>query len=93
MTEPCTPNIYLEPNEATTWTKIKTTIQNYLTQQWRLGALTGLKPEQAFFVKVGLHETMTALDISENRINIECGIAPVRPAEFIIFRLQLTSST
>ena len=82
-----------EPNEATTWTKIKTTIQNYLTQQWRLGALTGLKPEQAFFVKVGLHETMTALDISENRINIECGIAPVRPAEFIIFRLQLTSST
>lgn len=55
---------------------------------WRNGALAGAKPEHAFFVKVGLGETMTALDILEGRLNIEIGLAAVRPAEFIILKFS-----
>ena len=63
-------------------------IENFLLQQWRAGALAGAKPEQAFFVKVGLGVTMTALDILEGRMNIEIGMAVVRPAEFIILKFS-----
>lgn len=73
-----------EPNDANTWVKVKGMIENFLTLQWRAGALQGAKPDQAFFVKVGLGETMTALDILEGRMNVEIGMAVVRPAEFII---------
>jgi hypothetical protein len=50
--------------------------------------LAGAKPEDAFFVKVGLGTTMTALDILEGRMNIEIGMAVVRPAEFIILKIS-----
>ena len=50
------------------------------------GALAGAKPEQAFYVKIGLGETMTALDILEGRMIVEIGMAVVRPAEFIILK-------
>ena len=63
-------------------------IENFLTLQWRAGALAGAKPEQAFFVRVGLGETMTAQDILEGRMNIEIGMAVVRPAEFIILKFS-----
>ena len=62
-------------------------VENFLTLQWRQGALQGAKPEQAFFVKVGLGQTMTAQDILDGRLIIEIGIAMVRPAEFIIIRI------
>lgn len=78
-----------EPNDATTWMKIKAIIENYLLSIWREGALTGNKPEQAFYVKTGLGVTMTALDILEGRMIIEVGLAPVRPAEFIILKFSL----
>lgn len=77
-----------EPNNPKTWTLIKSMIENYLTEQWRAGALQGLKPQEAFFVKAGLNETMTQLDILEGRLIIEIGMAAVRPAEFIIIRLM-----
>lgn len=77
-----------EPNDARLWTKVKTTINNYLTLKWRDGALAGAKPEDAFFVKVGLGETMTAQDILEGRLAVEIGMAPVRPAEFIILKFS-----
>jgi phage tail sheath protein FI len=77
-----------EPNDKNTWTKIKTMIENYLTLKWRDGALMGAKPEEAFFVHVGLGETMTALDILEGRMIVEIGMAVVRPAEFIILRFS-----
>lgn len=63
-------------------------IENYLTVQWREGILVGAKSEQAFFVKVGLGETMTQLDIPEGRMIIEIGMAVVLPAEFIIIRFM-----
>ena len=63
-------------------------IENFLTLQWRAGALAGAKPEQAYYVNVGLNETMTALDILEGRMIVEIGMAVVRPAEFIILRFS-----
>jgi phage tail sheath protein FI len=75
-----------EPNDQGTWVRVRAMIENFLTVQWRQGALAGAVPQQAFFVKVGLGETMTAQDILEGRMIVEVGMAVVRPAEFIILR-------
>jgi len=80
--------VVFEPNDANTWVRVKAMIESFLTKQWRAGALAGEKPEHAFFVKVGLGLTMTALDILEGRLNIEIGMAVVRPAEFIILKFS-----
>lgn len=81
------PSVF-EPNDAQTWTKLKVMIENFLSKLWREGALAGAKPEDAFFVNVGLGKTMTALDILEGKLIIEVGIAAVRPAEFIILKFM-----
>ncbi len=83
-----TAQFVFEPNDANTWIKVKSMIENFLVLQWRAGALAGATPEQAFFVKVGLNETMTALDILEGRMIVEIGMAVVRPAEFIILQFS-----
>ncbi|SEG25275.1 phage tail sheath family protein [Algoriphagus boritolerans] len=80
--------VVFEPNDANTWLRVKTMIENFLTTLWRDGALAGAKSEQAFFVRVGLGQTMTALDILEGRMNVEIGLAAVRPAEFIILKFS-----
>ncbi len=77
-----------EPNDGTTWVRLRAMIENYLTNLWRLGALAGSKPEQSFYVKVGLGQTMTFDDILNGRLIVEIGLAPVRPAEFIILRFS-----
>jgi len=77
-----------EPNDANTWVKVRAMIENFLILQWRAGALAGAKAEHAFYVKVGLGQTMTALDILEGRMIVEIGMAVVRPAEFIILRFS-----
>jgi hypothetical protein len=77
-----------EPNDANTWVKVRSMIENFLVLQWRAGALQGAKPEDAFYVRVGLGQTMTALDILEGRMNVEIGMAVVRPAEFIILKFS-----
>jgi hypothetical protein len=77
-----------EPNDANTWIRVRAMIENFLTLQWRAGALQGAKAEHAFFVQVGLGTTMTAVDILEGRMIVEIGMAPVRPAEFIILRFS-----
>lgn len=77
-----------EPNDANTWTKVKGMIENFLVLQWRAGALMGAKPDEAFFVHVGLGETMTALDVFEGRMIVEIGLAVVRPVEFVILRFS-----
>lgn len=87
-TKKATSNFVFEPNDANTWTKVRSMIENFLKIQWRNGALAGAKPEQAFFVKVGLGETMTSLDILEGRMIVEIGMAVVRPAEFIILKFS-----
>ena len=77
-----------EPNAAPLWARVKGMIDNYLIQKWREGALQGAVPEDAFFVKIGLGQTMTAQDILEGRLIVEIGMAVVRPAEFIILRFM-----
>ena len=77
-----------EPNDANTWVKVKAMIENFLINQWRSGALAGAKPEHAFYVKIGINETMTAFDILEGRMIVEIGLAVVRPAEFIILKFS-----
>jgi phage tail sheath protein FI len=77
-----------EPNDANTWTRVRAMIENFLTLQWRAGALQGSTPEQAFYVNVGLNVTMTSLDILEGRMIVEIGMAVVRPAEFIILQFM-----
>jgi phage tail sheath protein FI len=77
-----------EPNNANTWIKVKGMIDNYLTNKWKDGALVGAKPDDAFFVKIGLGTTMSAQDILEGRMNVEIGMAVVRPAEFIILKFS-----
>lgn len=77
-----------EPNDANTWVRVRAMIENFLTLQWRAGALMGSKPEQAFFVRVGLGQTMTAVDVLEGRLIVEIGMAVVRPAEFIVLRFM-----
>ncbi|SHL39531.1 hypothetical protein SAMN05444266_103190 [Chitinophaga jiangningensis] len=77
-----------EPNDANTWVKVKGMVENYLTTLWRQGALAGAKTDQAFFVRVGLGQTMTEQDILEGRLIVEIGMAAVRPAEFIILRFS-----
>lgn len=83
-----TEQFVFDPNDANTWVKVRAMIENFLVLQWRAGALQGSKPEEAFFVRVGLGETMTALDILEGRMIVEIGMAVVRPAEFIILRFS-----
>lgn len=87
-TKKATEAFVFEPNDANTWVKVRAMIENFLTLQWRAGALAGAKPEQAFYVSVGLNRTMTALDILEGRMIIEIGMAVVRPAEFIILKFS-----
>ena len=77
-----------EPNDANTWVKVRGMIENYLTQKWREGALAGATTKDAFFVRCGLGVTMNAQDILEGRMNVEIGMAVVRPAEFIVLKFS-----
>jgi uncharacterized protein len=77
-----------EPNDVSTWLKVKGMIESYLYGLWERGALAGATPEAAYFVHVGLGKTMTAQDVLEGRMIVKIGVAAVRPAEFIV--LQFT---
>lgn len=80
--------VVFEPNDANTWIRVRAQAENFLTRLWRDGALAGATPEDAFFVRVGLGVTMSAVDILEGRLIVEIGMAAVRPAEFIILRFS-----
>ncbi len=75
-----------EPNDATTWLKVKGMLDSFLFGLWERGALQGSTPEAAYFVNVGLGKTMTQQDVLEGRLIVEIGVAAVRPAEFVILR-------
>ncbi|WP_437901477.1 phage tail sheath family protein [Sorangium sp. So ce124] len=77
-----------EPNDMTTWLKVKGMIESFLYGLWERGALAGASPAAAYFVNVGLGKTMTNQDILEGRMIVEIGIAAVRPAEFVVLRFS-----
>jgi len=77
-----------ESNDANTWVKVRTMIENFLINQWRDGALMGAKPDHAFRVAIGLGQTMSAQDILDGYMIVEVHLAIVRPAEFIVLRFM-----
>ena len=79
--------VVFEPNDEPLWARIRASVGNFLTTVWRSGALQGTNPDEAFFVKVD-RTTMTQDDIDNGRLIILVGVAPVKPAEFVIFRVQ-----
>ena len=79
-----------EPNVKQTWVNVKGMISNYLTTLWGDGALAGAVPEDAFFVSVGLGETMDADDITNGRMIVKIGYAASRPTEFIVLEFTQT---
>ena len=76
-----------EPNDHRLWMSLKISATNFLTRVWRDGALFGTSPDQAFFVKCD-EETNPPEVIEAGQVICEIGIAPVKPAEFVIFRLS-----
>lgn len=75
-----------EPNGPRLWANIRRTIEDFLTVLWRDGALLGDSPEKAFFVRCD-RTTMTQNDLDNGRMICLIGVAPVKPAEFVIFRI------
>jgi uncharacterized protein len=84
--------VVFEPNGPPLWSRVTRSIINFLTDVWRTGALEGTKPEQAFFVQCG-PSTMTQSDIDSGRLIVIVGVAPVKPAEFVIIRIGLMTAT
>lgn len=78
--------VVFEPNDHKLWARVIQTITQFLTRVWRDGALMGTTAEEAFFVKCD-RTTMTQDDIDNGRLICIIGIAPVKPAEFVIFRI------
>jgi len=84
--------LVFEPNTAQTWARAQHRIEQLLTWLWRQGALQGRKPEQAFFVHIGLGKSMTETDIANGQMVIRLGMAAIRPAEFIVLSLKQTQA-
>ena len=78
--------VVFEPNNENLWARVIQTIRQFLTGVWKGGALMGTTPEEAFFVKCD-RTTMTQDDIDNGRLVCIIGVAPVKPAEFVIFRI------
>ncbi|MCA1702728.1 MAG: phage tail sheath subtilisin-like domain-containing protein [Actinobacteria bacterium] len=79
--------VVFEPNDDALWARIRRTISAFLVNEWRKGALFGLTPDEAFYVKCD-RETNPAEGIDAGQVVCEIGVAPVKPAEFVIFRLS-----
>jgi uncharacterized protein len=79
--------VVFEPNDMDLWQRVKRTVYAFLLGLWRQGALFGATPEQAFYVKCD-EETNPPESIDEGKLVVEIGVAPVKPAEFVIFRIS-----
>ena len=80
--------VVFEPNSEPLWARVTRVITNFLTVVWRSGALEGTSPEEAFFVRCD-RTTMTQTDVDNGRLIVQVGVAPVKPAEFVIVRIGL----
>jgi len=75
-----------EPNDRDLWARLRQSVRNFLTTVWRTGALMGSTTDEAFYVKCD-RTTMTQDDIDNGRLIVEIGVAPTKPAEFVVFRI------
>lgn len=78
--------VVFEPNDEPTWARVRRSVGAFLNGLWRDGMLQGATKEQAYFVRCD-RTTMTQADIDNGRLIVIVGIAPVKPAEFVIFRI------
>jgi hypothetical protein len=78
--------VVFEPNDEALWARVNRTIYSFLQGVWRTGALMGTTPDEAFFIKCD-RSTMSQDDIDNGRLICVIGVAPVKPAEFVIFRI------
>jgi len=78
--------VVFEPNNEKLWGKVRTTVTDFLMRAWRDGMLAGSTSGEAFYVKCDL-STMTQSDIDSGKLIIEIGVAPVKPAEYVVFRI------
>ena len=76
------------PNNSTTWSTLRATVSNFLTNQWQSGLLAGQSPEDAYQVEIGLGSTMTANDILDGVLKMTVKVAITRPAEFIVITFE-----
>jgi phage tail sheath protein FI len=83
--------VVFEPNDEHTWALVREQVTEFLTHLWRESRLVGSTPEEAFFVKVN-RSTMTQDDLANGRLIVLVGIAPLRPAEFVVFRIGMWTS-
>jgi phage tail sheath protein FI len=83
--------VVFEPNAPPLWASVERRIANFLTNVWASGALQGAAPEQSFFVRCDL-TTMTQDDIDAGRLIALVGVAPVKPAEFVIIQIALMTA-
>ncbi|HEX2901678.1 MAG TPA: phage tail sheath C-terminal domain-containing protein, partial [Bacteroidia bacterium] len=77
-----------EPNTANIWKGVETMCANFLDGLWRQGAFLGSKPADAYRVRVGLGQTMSADDVLNGIMRVEIAVAPVRPAEFVVLQFS-----
>ncbi len=85
--------VVFEPNGEALWANVQATVSDFLYSEWRNGHLLGSKPESAYFVRCD-RTTMTQNDLDNGRLVCLIGVAPLRPAEFVIFRIgQITASS
>ncbi len=89
--EAATQWVVFEPNDDRLWKRVTRTITAFLQQLWRAGALMGTQPEQAFYVKCD-EETNPSEVVDAGQLVVEIGLAPVKPAEFVIFRIGQMAS-
>ena len=80
--------ISMNSNDGDLWATVKKTIEKFLKRCWENGMFAGTRPDDAFFVRCGLGETMTSEDVLNRRLIAEVGVAPARPNEFIVFRIS-----
>lgn len=80
-----------EPNDEPLWAQLRLSIENFLYGVWRSGALAGMTAREACFVRCD-RTTMTQADIDNGVLIVEIGVAPVRPAEFVIVRIMLRAA-
>ncbi|MEI7034382.1 phage tail sheath family protein [Streptomyces pratensis] len=85
--------VVFEPNDDALWARVRRTVSAFLVNEWRKGSLFGLTPDEAFYVKCD-RETNPPESIDAGQVICEIGVAPVKPAEFVVFRLsQLTGGS
>ena len=80
--------VEFEPNDEPTWTRIRGTVESFLEELFQQGAFAGRTPDESFFVRCDSN-TMTQRDVDNGILVVEVGMAPLRPAEFVVLKIRV----